>query len=250
VELIAHRGASWDAPENTLAAVNLGWQQGADAVEVDLQFSKDGQIVVIHDYDTKRTGGLKKPVTAQTLAELRTLDVGKWKDRQWTGQRIPTLGEVLATIPDGKRLFIEIKCGAECIAEFERIYRACGKQPAQVVPIGFSLPTLQQLKARLPQLTIYWVAEFKRNWTTGRWTPRAEDLIEQARIAGMDGLDLGARGPINGPLVKQIKAAGLGVYVWTVDSVLEARQLAAAGVDGLATNRPGWLREKLKPVPI
>src|SRR5258708_20977535 len=77
VEIIAHRGASDEAPENTLASINLGWQQNADAVEVDVYLSKDGQIVVIHDALTSKTAGVRRRVSDQTLAELKRLDVDR-----------------------------------------------------------------------------------------------------------------------------------------------------------------------------
>src|SRR5215218_7394628 len=80
VEIVGHRGASFDAPENTLASVKLAWEQKADAAEFDVFLSKDGKIVVIHDANTKRVAGVDKPVVQQTLEELRTLDVGKWKN--------------------------------------------------------------------------------------------------------------------------------------------------------------------------
>src|SRR5438552_3255312 len=82
-ELIAHRGASHDAPENTLAAIQLAWRQNADAVEVDVQLSKDRHLVVIHDATTSKTAGVRKKVAAQMLAELQSLDVGRWKHRKW-----------------------------------------------------------------------------------------------------------------------------------------------------------------------
>src|SRR4051794_19310515 len=78
VEIVGHRGASHDAPENTVAAIKLAWKQKADASEFDVYLSKDGKIVVIHDGTTKRTAGVAKKVIDQTLAELRELDAGKW----------------------------------------------------------------------------------------------------------------------------------------------------------------------------
>ena len=79
VEIIAHRGASYDAPENTLASVQLGWERNADAVEVDVYLSKDRKIVVIHDENTKRTTGHDGLVHKMTWAQLRQLDAGSWK---------------------------------------------------------------------------------------------------------------------------------------------------------------------------
>src|SRR5689334_354029 len=107
--VVAHRGASHEAPENTLAAFRLAWEQGADAIEGDFYLTRDREIVCIHDDNTKRTSGEDLSVAASTLAQLRRLDVGRWKDPKWKGERIPTLTEVLATIPAGKRIFIEIK---------------------------------------------------------------------------------------------------------------------------------------------
>ena len=96
-EFIAHRGASHDAPENTLAAIQLAWRQNADAVEVDVQLSKDRHLVVIHDATTSKTAGVRKKVAAQILADLQSLDVGRWKHRKWKGEKIPTLAAALAT---------------------------------------------------------------------------------------------------------------------------------------------------------
>src|SRR5262245_58873165 len=79
-ELIAHRGASHDAPENTLASVQLAWEQGADAVEVDVHASRDGRIVVIHDASTRKTAGVRGWVRERSWSELSALEVGRWKD--------------------------------------------------------------------------------------------------------------------------------------------------------------------------
>jgi len=245
VEIIAHRGASHDAPENTLAAVQLAWQQQADAVEVDVRLSKDGQLVVIHDANTRRTAKVGRKVSDQTLAELRSLDAGRWKGRQWSGERIPTLDEVVATIPEGRRLFVELKCGPEAIAELTGIIRRRGQPPARINAISFSRAIVRQLKAELPELEACWICQFRRNWKTGRRLPGIDELIAIAQKAGLDGVDLNARGPVNARTVRKLKDAGLNVYVWTVDSPAQARKLVAAGVDGITTNRPGWLRQKL-----
>ena len=245
MDIIAHRGASLEAPENTLASVNLAWQQNADAVEVDVHLSSDGHIMVIHDEQTRKTAGVRKKVCDQTLAELKALDVGRWKSPKWSGEKIPTLAEVLDTVPAGKRLFIEIKAGPECLPAFEKVIRNCAKQPKQILAIGFALETMRKIKIFLPQIEVCWIAEFKRNWQAGGWSPKPTTLIEKAKAAGLDGLDLGARGPITANLVALAKHAGLKTYVWTVDSPARARKLLQAGVDGITTNRPGWLREKL-----
>jgi len=245
IEIIAHRGASHDAPENTLAAVQLAWQQQADAVEVDVRLSKDGRLIVIHDANTRRTAKVRRKVSDQTLAELRSLDAGRGKGRQWSGERIPTLDEVVATVPEGRRLFVELKCGPDGIAELAGIVRNCGRPPHRIIAISFSREIARLLKAELPESEACWICQFRRNWKTGRRVPGVDELIAAARKARLDGVDLNARGPVNERMVRRLKAAGLKVYVWTVDSPAQARKLVAAGVDGITTNRPGWLRRKL-----
>ena len=249
MEIIAHRGASYDAPENTLAAIHLAWDQKADAVEIDVQFSKDGKIVILHDDNTGKTAGLKKKVCAQTLEELGALDVGAWKGRKWANERIPTLDQVLAVIPNGKRLFVEIKCGPECVGEFQAALRRSEKKASQIVIIGYDLAAMRLFKSKLPELEVCWIVVFKQKWKTGRWTPKVEEFIQQANEAGLDGLDFGVKGPLTAKVIQQVKAAGLKAYVWTVDSATKGRELMRAGIDGITTNRPEWLRAQLRRAP-
>ena len=246
VEIVAHRGASHDAPENTVASFRLGWQQQADAGELDIRLTKDRQIVVIHDADTKRTTSASGLVASRTLAELRTLDAGSWKGSPWKGERLPTLSEALATIPDGKRMFIEIKCGPEVLPVLEGVLNASGKTPRQLVLIGFKYGTMAQAKQRFPKLTVYWIVGHGRDKETGLGPPSLNEMIDRAKTARLDGLDLSSKFPIDAAFVARVKSAGLQLHVWTVDDSSLAARLAAARVDGITTNRPGWLREQLK----
>ncbi len=245
VEIIAHRGASADAPENTRASVRLGWEQGADAVEVDVYLTRDGRLAVIHDKTTKRTGGLDKPVAEQTLAELQSLDAGSWKDARWAGERIPALEDVLATVPEGKRLVVEIKDSPATVPELKRLFEASGKRPGQMAIIAFSLDVCAEAKRALPDHQVYYLAEFEQDKTTQAWSPTVAELIGQARQARVDGLDLSFKGPLDAASVKEIRDAGFDVLVWTVDKVVDARRMVEAGVSGLTTNRPAALRKEL-----
>ncbi|MDB6064805.1 MAG: ugpQ [Pedosphaera sp.] len=244
VEIIAHRGASFDAPENTLASVGIAWQQRADAVEVDVHLTRDGKLVVIHDHNSRKTTGVNRRVARRTLAELRTLDAGRWKGREWVGEKIPTLDEVLATLPARKRLFIEIKSRANPASELARVLARSEHPPAQIVFIGFSLPMMKIIKRAFPEYEVCWIAVLRRHWRTRRW-PDAMKLVEKINAAGLDGVDLLANQAITPRLVKRIHEAGLKLYVWTVDSPTVAKRLVEAGVDGITTNRPGWLRAEI-----
>jgi glycerophosphoryl diester phosphodiesterase len=248
VEIIAHRGASHDAPENTVASFKLGYQQGADADELDIYLSRDGEIMVMHDKSTKRTAGVDKTIVEQTLAELRALDAGKWKDPKFTGERIPTLKEALATVPAGKRMFIEIKCGPEVLAPLQKLLKECPLSRDQLVIICFQEETLRQARPLFPDLQLYWLVGWPKD-KAGEppvAKPRVEDLIATAKAAGFNGLNLESAFPIDKAFVDKMTAAGLKLYTWTVDDPKLATTLANAGVTGITTNRAGWLREQLE----
>ncbi len=241
VEFVAHRGASKEAPENTLAALKLGWQQ-TDSCEIDVRLTKDGQIVLMHDETAKRTAGKDAVIAKSTLAELRELDAGSWKGAQWTGEKIPTLSEVLAIQPEKKKLFIEIKCGAEILSELERVLREAGKSPDQVIIICFKFDVMKETRKRFLNLKILWLAKPDKE---NPGLPKPVDLITRAGKAGFDGLDLDYRFGIDAALVRQVSDAGLLLCVWTVDDPDAAQRLIDAGVKAITTNRPGWLRQQL-----
>ncbi len=243
VEIIGHRGASEDAPENTLASFRLAWTQNADAAETDVYLSKDGEIVVIHDANTRRVGGRDKKVVDQTLAELKQLDIGRWKGDQWVNERIPTLAELLKIIPQGKRLFIEIKCGPEIAPRLVQVLQAAKKRPEQTCLISFSYEVMQRVKKDLPELKCYWIVQLKRIRKTSAWSPPLAEIIRKTKDAGLDGVDFGDSPAIDREFVAKLKKAGLGVYTWTVNSTKAADRLEQAGVDGITTNRPGVLKE-------
>jgi glycerophosphoryl diester phosphodiesterase len=242
LEIVAHRGSSEEAPENTLASFRLGYEQ-ANACELDIHQTKDGQVVVIHDASTKRTAGVDKPVAQQTLAELRILDAGKFKSDKYAGEKIPLLSEVLALIPEGKRLFIEIKCGAEVIPALVGVLDEAKKKPEQTALIAFNLETLRQAKLKLPKLQAYWLVSAKAD-KSGK-LPELDDMIRKVKDAGLDGLDLEGKFGIDADFAAKIHAAGLKLYTWTVNDADLAKKHAAAGVDGITTDRPLKLRETL-----
>lgn len=240
-EIIAHRGASFDAPENTVAAARLAWEQGADALELDVRLTNDGQLAVIHDADTKRIAGAALTVNQATMAELKRLDVGRGKHAPYPSEEIPTLDEMLTITPAGKRVFIEIKGGLEIVSELGRCFARCAIQPEQLVIISFDLAVARAAKKNLPHIEVAWILDYD----AATRSQSVDDLIRQCRDGGLDGLDLGVGWPIDAALVNRIHQAGLKVFVWTVDDPAVARRLENAGVDGFTTNRPGWLRDQL-----
>ena len=245
MEIIAHRGASYDAPENTLAAVRLGWEQGADAVEIDCRMTHDGRIVMIHDPDTRRTASENLVVRDTTFAELYRLDVGRWKGAAWIGERIEPIEAVIETIPRNKRLFVEVKCGREINEALLKTLRSAPCPPESFAIISYDLAVVEGVKRAMPKVAAYLVARFEHDQSRDVWSPTVGELVELARGAALDGLDIQSRSYVDKAFVATVRAAGLDTYVWTVDDVVDARRLIVAGVRGIATNRPQQIRSEL-----
>ncbi len=235
---MAHRGASADAPENTLAALRLGYAQGAEYGECDVRLTRDGEVVLLHDEALRRTAGVAGCVGDYSLEELRAMEVGAWRGESWRGEKIPTLAEALALVASlgargERRLLVEIKSGPETVPAIAAALGASGCDAAAMVLMSFDSATTAEARRVLPQV--------ERHWLTAERAAVA-DLCARALAAGCSALNIDRRLAIDGAFVATAHAAGLGVFVWTVDDVAEARRLVVAGVDGLTTNRPGALR--------
>lgn len=237
--IIAHRGASADAPENTLPAFKRAWEQGADGIEGDFRLTSDGQIVCLHDPTTGRIGDRPLTVAESTLAELQQVDMGAWKGPEWAGLRIPTLAEVLALVPAGKRIYIEIKSGLAIIEPLEKVLAESGLEPGQIVLISFVGNVISSAKKAMPQFKAHLLSVFPEKQTGAAG---ADGLIQRVKTLGANGVDVADHPRLDRPFVQAFHEAGQECHVWTVDDPAEARRLAEAGVDSITTNRPGVLR--------
>ncbi|MBT3382140.1 MAG: glycerophosphodiester phosphodiesterase [Prolixibacteraceae bacterium] len=233
---IAHRGASYLAPENTVASAKLAWELGADAVEVDVYLSKDNRVMVIHDKDTKRTCSGKKNLTIKDSPSilLRDLDAGVWKDEKYKGEKIPFLSEIIETVPENKTLVVEIKCGSEVLPALKRCVEKSGKQE-QIIFIAFGWNTILDTKNEFPDNKCYWLSAIK---------PGLKNKMKQAAEKGLDGINL-RYSIVDKELVVAAKELNLEVLTWTVDDPVEAKRLTEIGVTGITTNRPKWLKEEM-----
>ena len=177
--IIGHRGASHDAPENTLGAFRLAFEQQADGIEGDFRLTSDGHIVCIHDKNTGRVAKENIVVANSTLAELKRLDVGTWKDKKWAAERIPTLAEVIAVIPADKKFFIELKTGPEIVEPLMKVLRETEFPLEQCIAISFDAETCTQCEQLFPELVVHWLTGYKERTEvdgngedvgTGQWT--------------------------------------------------------------------------------
>lgn len=244
--IVGHRGASADAPENTLAAFRLAFEQGADAVEGDCHLTSDQKIVFTHDRDSERVSGQKLKVVETPFQRLRELDVGSWKDPQFSDERMPTLAEVCAIIPPGKVFLIEVKCGPEIIPHLEKVLSVADLDNEQLRIISFNRDVVKEAKRALPDIECYWLCRFRKDKTHGHWYPTIETVVATALNTNADGVDVQANMKlVNESFVTACRAAGLSLHAWTVDDPEVAMQLRELGFDSITTNRPGFLRRAL-----
>ena len=244
--IIAHRGASDQAPENTLAAAELAWRQQADGIEGDFYLTADGHIVCIHDKTTQRTTGIDRRVDRSTLAELQALDAGAFKGPQYVGQRIPTLDQWLDTAPSEGLFILEVKCGPELIAPLKTRLAACPALRQRIRIISFNDAVIRESKRLLPDIPAWLLISYKQNEETGTWTPTLQQVLDKLKACGADGLDTHANPQVITPaFVAALRQAGYALHCWTINDPAAARQFAELGFDSITTNRPAEMRRAL-----
>lgn len=227
--VIAHRGASSLAPENTLPAFNLAVQHGAQMVELDVHLSKDGHVVVIHDQTLQRTTTGHGQIHEYTLAQLKRLDAGAWFSPMFINCHIPTLQEVYAALPRHMSVNIELKTDA---AEYQNIeekvlaivkqFRAYGR----TVISSFNWNSLQLIHRLEPKtkLALLFTKFTPTVWSTAQLV-RAFSLHPAAHI-------------VKQSLVWQAHCWGYRIYPWVVNETGAMLELKAMGVDGIITDCP------------
>jgi glycerophosphoryl diester phosphodiesterase len=244
--IVAHRGASHDAPENTMAAFKLAIEQGADAFEADFYLTTDQHVICFHDQDTERITGRKFSITETPFDELRLMDVGSWKGVQWKNERMPTIEEVLAVVPKGKKIFIELKSAAEVVPFVATAVAKSNLSPEQIVIISFHADAVAESKKLMPHIKANWLARYEEQ-KDGTWKPTVDEVIATLKRCGADALDSqGQTKHVDGAFIQRVRAAGYDEFhVWTIDEPEVARFYQNLGASSITTNRPGWLREQL-----
>ncbi|MGA2719255.1 MAG: glycerophosphodiester phosphodiesterase family protein [Candidatus Acidiferrales bacterium] len=230
--VIAHRGASGHAPENTFAAFQRAVELGGTFIETDLHVTRDGRFVAIHDDTVERTTNGSGDVRNFTLDELREVDAGMWFDRTFMGERIPTLEEVLEFSREHDVVFyLELKYAAVWGMDHALVAALQKAQSApRTIVISFDPATLTPLRRLDPSIM------------TGLLVEDAKpDCIQVA-------IDLGARqlcpkvSSVTPELVEKAHRSDLQVVTWTANTLADMRAMMAAGVDGIMTDFPDRLR--------
>jgi glycerophosphoryl diester phosphodiesterase len=232
----AHRGASADAPENTLAAFRLALQQGADGIELDAQRCASGEVVVVHDESLLRTTGRDALVTRTPWSELRALDAGAWKAQQFRGEGVPLLAQVLEAFP--RLVNVELKCETAddggLTAEVVRIVREAGAAD-RVLLSSFNPVCLWRARLRAPRIPRALLFERDQRWVlrSGLSAP----LVGALALHPEHVLATPER-------VSRWRKRGYSLACWTVDDPDAAARLYGSGVGAFITNRPSLLRAR------
>ncbi len=229
--VIAHRGAAGARPENTLASVRKAIEDGADWVEIDVQETKDGEVVVLHDSDFMKIAGVDLKIWDATMADLAEIDIGGWFAPEYAGERTPTLASVLEEAKGKARVLIELKYYGHDVRLEERvaeIVEATGMTEDMAI-MSLDYAGVRKMKALRPE------------WRVG--------LLAATAIGDMTRLEADflavSSGLASVHFVRRARAADRDVYVWTVNDPMVMSRMISRGVAGLITDEPGLAREVL-----
>ncbi len=228
VVVIAHRGAAGSAPENTLASVALAVEQGADIIEIDVQETLDGQVVVMHDSDLMRVGGSPLKIWASTYADIIEIDIGSWYGPEFSDQRVPTLEQVLEICKGRAKVDIELKYYGHNERLEERVAEIVERlgMEDEIVLMSLVSDIVSSMKALRPQ------------WTVGLLTAKAVGDLTTSD-ADFLAVHVGIAKP---GFIRRAHAAGKEVFVWTVNDSINMSRMMSRGVDGVITDHPARAR--------
>ncbi len=231
VQIIAHRGAAGARPENTLASVGKAIEDGTDWVEIDVQETADGQVVVAHDRDLTKLAGVDLTIRDATMADLAGIDVGSWFDPIYADQRTPLLSDVLSLAKGRAKVLIELKYYGHDMALADRVADIVDGlgMADQVAVMSLKYPMVQRMIALRPDWRIGVLAAT----AVGDLTGLQGDFVAVDKAMATPGR------------IRRVEAAGKFIYVWTVNDPLEMSAMISRGVDGLITDEPGLARKLL-----
>ncbi len=236
VDVVAHRGFSAVAPENTLAAIKAAIKAGATGCEFDVYACGSGEIVLMHDKTVKRTTSGDGKVTELSLQQLRKLDAGTWKDKRYAGEKVPLLSEALKLLKDsGCQPVIEIKMEGISRQVIEDVRKAGMLRKAAI--IAFSANVVREIRSLEPGIECAWLCS---KTPAGTAAEKATWLKKQATACKAKLLDLNHK-MLSAELIEELKKRGFGVWTWTVNDKQRMQQLQQWGVDSITTDKPDLL---------
>jgi glycerophosphoryl diester phosphodiesterase len=230
--VMAHRGSSFFAPENSLAAIQQAIVDGADWVEIDVQETVDGEVVVIHDSDLMKLSRNPVKIWNATLAELQEIDIGSWKSTEFSNERVATLGQVLEACRDRIGVMIELKYYGHDQKLEQRVIELVEQHDManQVMIMSLKPEGIKKVRAIRP------------DWKCGVLFSVSIGQLEQIDA---DFLAVNAKFATR-RFIERVHRSGRKIYAWTIDEPSMMSTLINRGVDGILTNQPETARQVLK----
>lgn len=234
IEIIAHRGFSAQAPENTLSSLDAAVEAGADAVEFDLHTAACGTPVLFHDAMLSRTTNGVGPLRRRTLEQLKILDAGKWFSPAFAGERVPSFDEALANL-NGRvgRIYAEVK-GFRELEDLDRMVRIARERDmlGAVTFISMNWTLLDRMRGQQPDLAIGYIVDE---------AGKEDEALQRAAGDPRSLVDVRADLLEDPDLVARASADGIELAVWTVDEPRDAQRILDAGVRRITTNQVATL---------
>lgn len=229
VEIIAHRGAAGSRPENTLASIRQAVDDRADWVEIDVQETADGEVVVAHDSDFMKLAGVNLKIWDATMADLADIDIGTWFDPSYSDERTPTLSQALEAVKDRSKLLIELKYYGHDVDLESRVVRIVeeANMVHDIAVMSLKIDGIRKMQALRP------------DW---RYGILAATAIGDLAALNADFLAVNT-GQVSLPLIRRVHRQGKQIYVWTVNDPLTMSRMISMGVDGLITDEPALARQ-------
>jgi len=252
--LIAHRGESVDAPENTLPAYRTAVDRGF-GFECDIYLSRDGQLFTFHDTSlTRTTGGANtnrcvNVSWSETLSKVNVGGWGKWKGSSFDPTRPALFSEVLDLARDGRWIYVEVKGNDPSWVPYVKaeLERSAKANAGNVLFISFGDQVCAELKRQLPAYRVYWLTSCTKKGPDGKRTVHAaSEVLAKLREIGVDGVDISYdQRIVDAAYVRQFHDAGFAFHVWTVDDPARAKAAFASGAETVTTNRAKFIWESL-----
>ncbi len=246
MKIIAHRGASFYTPENTMAAYELAMKMDVDGLETDVRITNDNKIVLMHDDTTARTGSKNITVENSSYEELKNIDIGSWFDDKFTGEKITLLEDFILQIPDNYELYIEIKSDVKITKYFYDLIINFKERKNKIVIFSFNYEVVRELKKLLPDFTILWIIEFGYNVNIS--DNMYEEVYKKIEKAKLDGISTFADINHGKKMADAIKKRKWLWNVWTVDNPFLAKEFKKLGVSSLSSNKPDWIIKNIDKI--
>ncbi|MEC7269467.1 MAG: glycerophosphodiester phosphodiesterase family protein [Pseudomonadota bacterium] len=240
--IIAHRGASSKAPENTILAYETAWLQNADAIEVDLRKTKDGVFICAHDNNFNRVSGSTKNISESTFKSLLNIDIGSWKGQKFKTQRVPKLEDVLKRLPNRKIIFIEIKGVTKSLNQLMKLISNSNLKKNQVHFLCYLPSVIKNIKKKFP------TQKATLNLIPSLFDYDEERIKEEIKNSNSDGISLHVDSKQSIKLIEKLKNEKFFVLTWTVNDKKFMKKLIQSKVDGIITDYPKKLAKILERI--